>query len=358
MNDNRLRIMLLGDSRSFHLERYLSELKNQNCEVLFLSLESGCVPHVSLKRKGPFKLLHYYLSVSELRAKIIEFDPDVVDAHYVSGYGHLAVRALKQTDIPLVVQMWGSDILIVPEKSWLHKRKVELALSKCNVVIGDSDFLISEACKIRKPRQIANIQFGIEQRFLKLHKQSYTLKKPLRVIVPRPHEPVYNNSFIITSAVQLLKDNLIAISFPNFGTRLGDFERELEKFGCSNVELYDKKERGEFLEFMAEHDVYLSAARSDSSPVSLIEAMALGLIPIAADIPGVREWLGNENGFLFRQDDKNKLNRILSDICSSQNNYEEFRNNNLLKVKERAMFENNVAERIAVMKRLAEKNVN
>ena len=108
---------------------------------------------------------------------------------------------------------------------------------------------------------------------------------------------------------------------------------------------------------MWEHDVYLSAAKSDSSPVSLIEAMAVGLIPIAADIPGVREWLSNENGFLFARNDKNSLNKILSGICSAQNNYDEIRISNLLKVKERAMFEINVAERIAIMKRLVEKNV-
>ncbi len=357
MNDSRLRIMLLGDARSFHLERYLSELKRQNCEVLFLSLESGYVPHVLLKSMGPIKFLHYYLSVSELKSKIREFAPDVVDAHYVSGYGHLAARALKQSAVPLVVQMWGSDILIVPKKSWLHKRKVELALSECDIAIGDSDYLICEACKIKRPKLTANIQFGVEEQFLKLHKQSYELKKPLRVIVPRPHEPVYDNSFILNSLAQLLKDKLIFISFPNFGSRLEDFKRQLECLNCSNVELYDKKERAEFLSFMSEHDVYLSAAKSDSSPVSLIEAMAVGLIPIAADIPGVREWLSNENGFLFARNDKNSLNKILSGICSAQNNYDEIRISNLLKVKERAMFEINVAERIAIMKRLVEKNV-
>ncbi len=355
MSDSHLRIMLLGDSRSFHLERYLKELKKQNCEVLFLSLESGHVPHVLLKSMGPFKFLHYYLSVSELREKIKEFAPDLIDAHYVSGYGHLAARALKQSAIPLVVQMWGSDIFIVPKKSWLHKRKVELALSMCEVAIGDSAYLVNKACKIARPKQTANIQFGIEERFLKLHKQSYELQKPLRVIVPRPHEPVYNNSFILYSLAQLLKDKLIRISFPNFGSRLEDFKRELAKLGCSNVELYDKKEREEFLSFMSEHDVYLSAAKSDSSPVSLIEAMALGLIPIAADIPGVREWLSNENGFLYGQDDKSGLNEILLNICSAQNYYEKIRNSNLLKVKERAMFEINVAERINIMKRLAAK---
>ena len=116
--------MLLGDARSFHLERYLSELKKQNCEVLLLSLESGYVPHVLLKSIGPFKFLHYYLSVSELKSKIREFAPDVVDAHYVSGYGHLAARALKQSAVQLGVHMCGYDILRVPNKSWPHNRKL------------------------------------------------------------------------------------------------------------------------------------------------------------------------------------------------------------------------------------------
>jgi glycosyltransferase involved in cell wall biosynthesis len=351
------RILLLGDSRSFHLERYQIELKRQSCEVLFLSLESGEVPHVSLRRKGPFKFLHYTLAASELKRVIAEYKPDVVDAHYASGYGHLATKALSNSNIPLTVHLWGSDILVVPHKSWLHKRKVVTALSNADVVIGDSDYLLAAAKKIHHSKEAINIQFGIEERFLRLHKKNHEYSSPLKVIVPRPHEPVYNNRFILSAACELLKENRITISFSNFGSNLADFKSELRRLGCSNVILYDKKNREEFLKYMSGHEVYLSAAKSDSSPVSLIEAMALGLIPVAAEIPGVSEWLTEKSGFSYQENNEQALQGILSRIVSGQNRFEQMRRDNLAKVKERAIFERNVADRIAIMRRLADKNV-
>jgi len=356
MNSDSLKIMLLGDSRSFHLERYVAELKRQNGEILFLSLESGSVQHVSLGRKGPFKFLHYTLAVSELKKKIAEYRPDVVDAHYASGYGYLAAKALENSSIPLIVQLWGSDILVVPHKSWLHRQKVVTALSKAKVVIGDSDYLLAEANKTYNSKEALNIQFGIEERFLELHKTNYEYSRPVKIIVPRPHEPIYNNRFILSALAEMLKENRITISFPNFGSKLEDFNRELKRSSCSNVTLYDKKNRAEFLEFMSGHDLYLSAAKSDSSPVSLIEAMALGLIPVAAKIPGVNEWLDKKSGFLFPEDDKQALQQILSAITSTKNSYEQIRIKNLTKVQEKAVFENNVAERIAIMKRLVDEH--
>jgi glycosyltransferase involved in cell wall biosynthesis len=58
--------------------------------------------------------------------------------------------------------------------------------------------------------------------------------------------------------------------------------------------------REALLELYRESDVYVSTSTSDSTSVSLLEAMNFGLIPVVTDIPGNREWIqdGN-NGFLF-----------------------------------------------------------
>jgi len=42
--------------------------------------------------------------------------------------------------------------------------------------------------------------------------------------------------------------------------------------------------------------VYLSAARSDSTSISLLEAMAAGALPVVTDIEGNREWVGEGEG--------------------------------------------------------------
>jgi glycosyltransferase involved in cell wall biosynthesis len=104
---------------------------------------------------------------------------------------------------------------------------------------------------------------------------------------------------------------------------------------------------------MAQHDICLSAARSDSSPVSVIEAMALGVIPIAADIPGVREWLTDQSGYLYPEDDSDALRAIIESLLDSQDDHTTMRKTNLEKVKSEAIFEQNISRQLAIMEDLA-----
>ena len=104
---------------------------------------------------------------------------------------------------------------------------------------------------------------------------------------------------------------------------------------------------------MANHDVYLSASTMDSSPASLIEAMALGLLPIAADIPGIREWLSPESGYLFKQHDHEDLKALMIRLLKEQDPHQQIRQKNLARVKQKAVFEENIAEEVTIMKRLA-----
>ncbi len=352
MNKAKLRVLVLGDSRSFHLERYIPELKRQDCDVLLASLEAGKIEHYQLQWKGPIRQLHYWLAAPELRTLIEKFQPQVVDAHYASGYGHLAATALHDLSIPLVVELWGSDILIVPKKSFLHKRKTVMALKRADAVVADSQYLLDEAGKLAALKRTLVEPFGIERKYLEFHKKDNALSKPLKIIVPRPHEKVYNNLFILRSLCRLLKEKSITLTFPDFGSLFDEFRLELSKLNCPGVTFYKKCEREPFLKMMSEHDVYLSAALSDSSPVSLIESMALGLIPIAAQIPGIQEWSQNSGTFTFTKDSSIELAAIIEKVVTRGASYDPMRLSNLERVKSKALYENNVAARINLMNRL------
>jgi glycosyltransferase involved in cell wall biosynthesis len=43
-------------------------------------------------------------------------------------------------------------------------------------------------------------------------------------------------------------------------------------------------------------DIYLSASRSDSTSVTLLEAMAAGAVPVVSDIEGNRSWVSEGEG--------------------------------------------------------------
>jgi len=355
VSKQRLRVLVLADSRSFHTERYVREMRRQGCHVLLASLERGRTFHFRLKATGPFSTLHYALSFSEIRSLIKRFRPDIINPHFVSGYGFAAALAGARRYAPVFLHLWGSDVLVIPNKSWMHRRKVMLGLSRADFVCGDSVFLVDAARRISSfiaPRGV--IPWGLEKEFLALHKQDYHLQTPLRIIVPRSHEKVYDNTFIVRALAPLVNDNKIVLTFPDHGTQKEQFMRIARDLVGDQLRFYQRANRHDFLAMMAGQDVYLSNARSDSSPASLIEAMGLGLIPVAADIPGVHEWLNKDSGFLYPPSAEEYLRDVITKLLVGQDNFEQMRKNNLKEVRKRALFEDNIGDTIAIMRELAE----
>ncbi len=351
MTDSPLRILVLADARSFHTERFVAEVRNQGCEVMAGSLEPGEMECRRLRRRGPISSIAYALARREVEDLIRSFRPDVISAHYAAGYGYLMSR-VKHDGIPATLHVWGSDVLVVPKKSWLHRRKVVAGLSAADHIFADSQYL-ADAVRSLVPTEALSVSpWGIERRHLFLHKRDYAPRRPLAVIVPRLHEPIYDNLFIVEALQEEIRAERIRITFPAFGSKFRDFRARADALTGGRVRYYEKLPRPEFLTFMATHDVYLSAAQSDSSPVTLIEAMALGLIPVAADIPGVREWLTPESGLAYRPKDAVGLRAVVHRLTDSDEPYEGMRRANLGRVEALAVFEDNVASQLAVMRTL------
>ncbi len=349
MSGAGLKVLVLADSRSFHTERYVAELARQGCDVLTASLEDGAIPHHQLNRRGPFRIMHYALAAVEVRRLMRTFGPDLLNPHFASGYGFLAAMAERRKEIPVLLHLWGSDILIAPHKSVFHRRKTRLALESADGVIGDSDYLIEEAAKIGELRRRHTIVWGIEREFVRRESDDTPLRTPLRIIIPRVHEPVYNNIFVVRALADLVNGGMVQLTFPDFGGRVDEFKNEAARLVSSGIKYYSKLPRAEYLRFAATHDVYLSASLSDSSPASMLEAMGLGLIPSAGDIPGVREWITPGSGFLFDLKRESELRSIVVRLLRSETDVAAMRRTNLALVKRKAIFEDNIAETIAVM---------
>ncbi len=348
-----MKILLLADAASFHTERFYAELQKQGCEVLLASLEKGIVDAVTLQKKGFIQQFYYRFAVPQIRSLIKTFNPDIISAHFASGYGHIAALA-KNKFTPLALNLWGSDILIVPKKSMLHRYKTKYALKNAQYVFADSQYLIDEAKKIFPFSNSSVFPWGVENEIFDLYKQDFILSKPLKIIVPRAHEHVYNNLFIVNALQDLIKSDKIQITFPAFGSQYEAFKEAAASMVGEKIKYYAKAERNNFLKLASTHDVYLSASLSDSSPVSLIESMALGLIPVVMRIDGVKEWVSNENGFMFENEEKS-LSMVVENLLNSSDDFIKLREQNKEKVKQSALFENNIADQLAIFKNMIEK---
>lgn len=347
--NNPFRILVLADSRSFHTIRYVRELRTQGCRVVTASLEHGQLLHLHLKRVGSIAPLHYVFAISQVRKLIRRFKPDVVNPHFATGYGWLAARAYSKHDPPILLHLWGSDILQVPHKSFLHRQKAVRALTSAQLVLGDSDFLINCAKQLSPLAKSQVIYWGMERKYLALWRPARELNHPLRIIMPRHHEPVYNNEFALRALAPMLDVGIVSLTVPDWGSLVGQFRSRCAELGLSKVNFYPRQSRDKFMSLLAAHDVYLSSALSDSSPASLIEACGLGVIPVCVDIPGVREWVSSESGFLVKAGNEESLRQAIGRILESPDNCGAMRRANHERVKREAIFENNVAQTITAM---------
>ncbi len=355
MNQKKFKVLLLADAASFHTERFYAELQKQNCEVLLASLENGISGSVTLEKKGFVKQLYYRRTVGQIKKLIIDFQPDIISAHFASGYGHIAALAKQKANTPLALNLWGSDILIVPKKSIFHKYKTRYALKKAQYVFADSQYLIDAARELYQFNSYTVIPWGIEKDFLGLYKQEITLSSPLKIIVPRAHETVYNNLFIVQSLKERINAGEIILTFPAFGSLCEEFKTKCTLLVGDKIKFYEKAERKDFLKLASEQDVYLSASLSDSSPVSLIEAMAIGLVPVVMNIDGVKEWVSNENGFMFEHETVS-LSSTIEKLLNTKTDINSMRANNKKRVQECAVFEKNIEHQISIFKSLVKES--
>ena len=103
MSGQKLKVLLLADSRSFHIERLVAQLRRQDCRVLLASLEHGVMHHFHLKPISSLRPLNYFLLNRQIKVIASRFRPNVIYAHFATGYGYAAARAVRGLKIPMVL---------------------------------------------------------------------------------------------------------------------------------------------------------------------------------------------------------------------------------------------------------------
>lgn len=352
-----MKILLLADGRAVHTVRFQNELKQQGVEVILASIEDSETVDVKLSRFCGVNGIDYVLASRFLKNIVIENNIDLVNPHFASGYGFMTALSGVWKTKPVMLHCLGSDILISPQKSAVHKWRVKSALKRADLSLFDSKYLADKAQKICNSTKQKVIYWGADKAafdgFKNKESNNFVWSQPIKVLVPRIHNKVYNNPFIIYALKNLIKDNKITLTFPNWGNETDKFKKMVQsekiEFG---VNYYGFKSRDEFNSFISEFDIYLSASFSDSSPASLIEAMAAGLYPVVGDIPGVREWVNNSNGTLFDINNKESLKKAFDKIIDTKKGFDDILIANYTRAIKDGVFSKNISETIALMKKL------
>jgi glycosyltransferase involved in cell wall biosynthesis len=243
------------------------------------------------------KIRNYFKNKSRIRKIAAAFNPDVVWTHQANSYSFFPVLALRNK-YPIVLTVWGSDVLVAPKKSILIRKMTNFILNNVNLIAADSVYLASETKKMIKDKSIPfhSCQFGFEPLEIAVDKAAYIYSN-------RGHKELYRIASIIKAFGHYKKkhpDTPWKLIVAGEGSETPLLIKMAKDLGCSdNIVFVGFLNHQENARWYAESTFYVSVPESDGTAVSLLEAMYYGCIPIVSDLPANHEWIQHgKNGFV------------------------------------------------------------
>lgn len=347
-----MRIATLSNAAVVHTQRWVQHLRARGHEVCAWSLEPGPLALGACPLPSPPLpgFLRYPLAVPALVRGLRAFGPDLVDAHFVPNYGLMGALAGFR---PLSVAAWGSDLLLSGRRDPLQRARARFVLRRADLVIADADNLARAALALgARPATVRAIPWGVDRaRFAPA-----AAREPGLLLSTRMHETVYDIPVILRAAAGVLARRPEAfLAIAGDGSLLSAHERlAATLLPAGRYRFLGRLAPAELAGWLGRAEVFLSASRSDSTSLSLLEAMSAGAIPVVSDIEGNREWVGEGEGArLFACGDAPALERALEAALGDAAWRDAARARNAATIRERGDWHRNFARIEAAFAALA-----
>jgi glycosyltransferase involved in cell wall biosynthesis len=327
----RLNILFVGAGQSPHMHGWEAYFVGAGHRVHLLTWHQPGVPSTAaepgvrvhylpaqhLLRRPGLGLVRSLWAGLYIRYLARRYAIDLVHAHQIIPYGFWA--ALSGTH-PLVLTAWGSDILTEPYASRRAMRYTRYALQHADLLTADSEHLRRAAVALGCRAPSTEVQLGVDTGIFRPGRRDaarrtlgYDADTPL-VLSPRALSPVYNIESIIDS-VPLVRNEVPAVRYIiKFGYGAGReamLRQRAAALGVGDaVEFVGFHPMATMADYYAAADVCVSVASSDSSPKSVLEALACGTPVVLSDLPWVHEHItGGEQALLVAPGDTEALAR-------------------------------------------------
>ncbi len=315
--------MLLSAASSVHTARWANAFVGRGHEVDLVSQHppiAGIAPSVRLHFLPHLGGLGYLVNGLRLASLTRKLAPDVVNAHYASGYGTLA-RSVGS--VPLVLNIWGSDVFDFPERSVLHRAWLLRSLRRADRVISTSEAMAARARAICPDlRHLDVVPFGVDTAIFHPRQEGIRASEEVVIGTVKTLAPIYGVDTLINAFARIQgKSGITRSRLRIIGG--GPQKAELERLAKSlNVD-----DRVEFIGPLApDHvpdelhrmDIFAALSRFESFGVAVIEASACGLPVVVSDAGGLPEVVADGiTGVVVRCDDMDAAASALAALVAS-----------------------------------------
>jgi glycosyltransferase involved in cell wall biosynthesis len=296
-----MKILLLGDGGSSHVQKWVLSLSNRGFEIGLFSLHhfdeqlyKNCnaviLNNPPLQNvQSTFSKLGYLSQQKLLRQQLDKFKPDILHAHYASSYGLLGARSGFH---PFIVSVWGSDVYDFPRTSPFHNYFFKKVLSAADVICSTSHCMKKETEKYTR-KKIEVIPFGIDISTFSPIETKSLQKDSITIGNIKSLEENYGISTLIEAFAQAVKqhpDKKLRLLLVGDGSQKENYKQLCSKHGIQElVEFTGRVPHTDIVSYHRKIDIFACLSYKESFGVSLVEAMACGTPVVASDAEGFVE---------------------------------------------------------------------
>jgi len=250
-------------------------------------------PHGAQHRKW-----RYFLVIPRLRRLLQTLRPHILHGHYVTSAGLLSMLSGFK---PYVLTAHGSD-LAGSTQSPVWRLILRRVFAEAAFVHAGNAWLGELARQLGVPKhKLLVVPLGLKvERFR--HRLPRRFEPPLRLISTRKLEDVYDPQTIVAGCALLWKHGIpLHLTFAAGGSLEPTLREQTVALGMAEqVTFLGGYDYATLPGLLGNHDVYLSASRWDGTHLSLLEAMAAGLVLVVSRIPANEFWLEDgRTGLMF-----------------------------------------------------------
>lgn len=303
-----MRIALLASASSIHTLRWANGLVARGVEVHLITVhalthdvDSRVIVHVlpSMAPSG------YLLSVMALRMLLKKIRPDILNAHYATGYGLLARLSGFE---PLLVSVWGTDVYTFPIKSFLHRWLLRGNLRAGTAVASTSHCMAMAVRKVFEPRCMFITPFGINESIFTPRRRAD--KQPIIIGTVKSLAFSYGIDVLI-EAFSLVRSELrgqfeVRLEITGDGPDRPRLEALARTMGvAAETTFYGSVPHSDVPEKLQRMDICAVLSRSESFGVAILEANACEVAVVVSDADGPAEvTIDGVTGFIVPREDR------------------------------------------------------
>lgn len=322
-----MKIAFISSGSSVHVKKLANGLVEKGHDITLFTLPDHQKMLCELDQKVKVRLLPvsgkigYYLNAPYLKYCLKQGGFDLVNCHYVSGYGTLARLARAK---PLVTAVFGSDVYIYPYQSKANMRRVIKNLDAATLITSTSHVMAEEVRKFYgRHREILVTPFGVDTKVFKPNRHyTKTSSSKFTFGIVKKLEDIYGIDILIKAFSELLievgpveRGNII-LSIYGSGSKEHKYREMVASLGLSeNVAFNGFIRNAEVPKAFYSMDVACFPSLSESFGVAAVEAMACGVPVITSDASGFLEVVEpGVTGFIVPKNDVGALSKMMLEV--------------------------------------------